>query len=112
MMLLRSCAGIPTTSDWTVSCGPRHADHAEPLIVDLDVAADRILGAEQRRGRRFTQHRHRGRRGRFRLVEEPSRGDRGVPIVAYAGDTPCDGRITRKRLHQLRRREPLARSRR
>ena len=30
---------------------PGDADHLEPLIVDLDVAADRIVGAEQRRRR-------------------------------------------------------------
>ena len=40
------------------------ADHLEPLLVHLHVAADRIVGAEERRRRAFAEHRD--RRGRRR----------------------------------------------
>ena len=51
------------------------ADDLEPLLVDLHVPADRIVGAEQRRGRAFAEHRDRRRRRRFRLVEEAAADD-------------------------------------
>ena len=48
------------------------ADHLEPLLVDLHVTADRVVGAEERRGGCFPEHGDRRRAGGFALVEEPA----------------------------------------
>ena len=52
------------------------ADHLKPLLVDLDVRADRIVGAEERRRRAFAEHGDRRRRRRLGLGEEPARDER------------------------------------
>ena len=57
---------------------PGDADHLEPLLVDLDVTPDRIVGAEERRRGGFAQHRDRRGAGRFALVEEAAGHEREV----------------------------------
>jgi hypothetical protein len=60
-----------------------HADHAQPLIVHLDIASDGFFGTEERRLRAFAEHSHRRRALVLSLVEEaassePQVADRNV----------------------------------
>ena len=57
---------------------PGHADHLEPLLVDFDVAPDRIVGAEERRRRGFAEHGDRRGADVLGVVEEAARHDAQV----------------------------------
>ena len=87
------------------------ADHLEPLLVDLHVPADRIVGAEERRGGCFAEHGDGRRAGGLALVEEPARDQRQVGDGHVRRAHAVDHRRIRLRpRQQLRRREPLARA--
>ena len=54
------------------------ANHLEPLLVDLHVTSDRIVGTEERRSGRFAENGNRRGAGGFTLVEEPAGDQRQV----------------------------------
>ncbi len=92
---------------------PAHADDLEPLLVHLDVLADGIVGAEERRGGAFAQHGDGRRRlglgvGEEAAVDELQVGD---ALIGRA-DAVDDRRVALRARQELRRREPLARRRR
>ena len=104
---------MPAVSVCRAELRPRHADHPQPLVVHLDVPADRFFGTEQRRLRAFAEHRH--RRGALVLafVEEAPRREPQVADRNVGRRDAVHRRHIALRLRQhLRRLEALARRRR
>ena len=90
---------------------PQTPTTLQPLLVDLDVLAERRPPAEQRDARPFAQHRDRRRGGVVRGGEEAPLGDlQAGDALERRLDAEHGRRARRTAWDQLRRREPLARA--